>query len=74
MEKIASEENKSSLKQITLKVKKLPHFRGELPSYQSIWASGFDIRVQMESSQLTVKPLERVLVPTGLIFEIPAWF
>ncbi len=62
-----------SLQKIILKVKKLPHFKGSLPSYQSALASGFDIRSCL-SSPLTVKSLERVLVPTGLIFEIPAGF
>ena len=62
-----------TLQKITLKVKKLPHFKGKLPAYQSPSASGFDIRAQLKSP-LTVKSLERVLIPTGLIFEIPAGF
>lgn len=67
------EKRKQTFQEITLKVKKLPHFKGELPTYQSPLASGFDIRAQLESP-ITIKSLERVLIPTGLIFEIPAGF
>lgn len=55
---------------IDVKVKALPHFKGEWPAYQSKLASGFDVRAQL-ARPLTVKPGERVLVPTGLSFEIP---
>ena len=56
-----------------IRVKKLSHFKGVLPSYQSVSASGFDICAQLES-RVTIKPLERTLIPTGLIFEIPEGF
>ncbi len=39
-----------------MKIKTWPHFKGELPSYQSAGASGFDVRAQ---------------VPTALSFECP---
>ncbi len=58
---------------IALKVKKLSHFKGELPAYQSVWASGFDIRAQLELP-VTLSPLQRDAIPTGLIFEIPPGF
>ena len=64
-----SADSKGSVQQVTLKVKKLPHFKGELPSYASPLASGFDIRAQIPST-LVIYPGERVLVPTGLSFEI----
>jgi dUTP pyrophosphatase len=51
-------------------VKKLSHFKGELPRYQSSGASGFDVRAQL-SEPLVIKPGQRALVPTGLSFEIP---
>lgn len=65
--------NKQNLSRPVLKVKRLPHFKGEFPAYQSASASGFDIRAQIELS-LLIKPFSRVLVPTGLIFEIPEGF
>lgn len=55
---------------IPVKIKKLAHFKGELPKYQSTHASGFDVMAQLESS-IVIKPKERVMVPTGLSFEIP---
>lgn len=54
-----------------VKIKKWEHFKGELPAYQSAGASGFDVRAQLEGKTLTLKRGERVLVPTGLSFEIP---
>lgn len=55
---------------VALKVKKLAHFKGELPAYQSLLASGFDVRAQLDQS-LVLKPGERTMVPTALSFEIP---
>ncbi|WP_409480256.1 dUTP diphosphatase [Pseudobdellovibrio sp. HCB154] len=56
-----------------VKIKKWPHFKGELPVYQSHGASGFDVRAQLDQP-LTLKPMERALVPTGLTFEIPVGY
>lgn len=41
-----------------------------LPSYATPGSSGMDIRADLTES-LSLKPLERVLVPTGLFIEIP---
>ena len=57
-----------------MKIKKWPHFVGELPAYQSAGASGFDVRAQLEGKSLTLKKGERALVPTALSFEIPLGF
>lgn len=56
-----------------VKVKKLAHFKGVLPAYESAGASGFDVRAQL-TEPLTLKPGQRALVPTGLSFEIPVGF
>lgn len=56
-----------------VKIKKWPHFKGELPAYQSHGASGFDVRAQLDQA-ITLKPMERALVPTGLTFEIPVGY
>ena len=61
------------LSQVLLKVQKLAHFKGDMPSYQSAFASGFDVRAQI-SADVIIKPLERCLIPTGLVFEIPCGF
>ncbi len=54
---------------ISLKVKKLENFKGELPSYQTPLASGFDVRAQLANT-IILEPGQRYLVPTGLSFEI----
>lgn len=54
-------------------VKKLAHFKGALPAYETAHASGFDLRAQL-AEPLTLKPGERVMVPTGLAVEIPEGF
>lgn len=56
-----------------VKIKTWPHFKGELPQYQSNGASGFDVRAQI-LQPILLKPMERTLVPTGLTFEIPLGF
>ena len=58
------------MKKLNVKIKKLAHFKGELPAYQSAGASGFDVRAQI-SETLTLQPGQRAMVPTGLSFEIP---
>lgn len=56
-----------------VKVKTWPHFKGELPKYESAGASGIDVRAQIDQP-IVLKPMERILVPTGLTFEIPVGF
>lgn len=56
-----------------VKVRVWPHYKGELPAYQSTGASGFDVRAQLDQP-IVLKPMERTLVPTGLTFEIPNGF
>jgi dUTP pyrophosphatase len=58
-------------------VKTLPHYDQsfELPFYATEGAAGADIRASLpEKNTLIVRPGERVLVPTGLCFEIPQGF
>ena len=57
----------------TVKIKKLPHFKGRLPEYKSAGASGFDLRARLEKP-VALKPGQRALVPTGLSFELPPGF
>jgi len=54
-----------------LKVKRLPHGEGlELPSYATDGSVGLDLRAAVEKPVI-LKPLERALIPTGLVLEIP---
>ena len=41
-----------------------------LPEYATSGASGMDIRAHLEM-EVIVKPLERILIPTGLFIELP---
>jgi dUTP pyrophosphatase len=61
----------------TVKLKKLEHFDASLalPTYETKDAAGADIRACMENQdQIIIKPGQRVLVPTGLAFEIEPGF
>ncbi|MBK6937654.1 MAG: dUTP diphosphatase [Chitinophagaceae bacterium] len=44
-----------------------------LPSYATEGSSGMDVRASLES-EITLSPLERQLVPTGLFIELPVGF
>ncbi len=62
-----------SFQKVPLKVKTLPHFKGELPRYETAHASGLDVRAAI-SSTMIIKPFERAMIPTGLSVEIPPGF
>lgn len=44
-----------------------------LPQYETAHAAGMDMRAFIET-EITIKPLQRVLVPTGLFIELPIGF
>lgn len=44
-----------------------------LPTYQTEGSAGLDLRASLESSQI-IKPLQRLLIPTGLYIELPLGF
>lgn len=52
-----------------VKVKKL-NPKATLPAYQTEHAAAMDIHACLDAS-MTLQPLERAMVPTGLAFEIP---
>ena len=54
-----------------VKIKKLRETSWPLPHYESEGAAGMDIRAWVDGGSLTIKPMARVLVPTGLAMEIP---
>ncbi|MBQ0080050.1 MAG: dUTP diphosphatase [Alistipes sp.] len=45
----------------------------ELPQYATELSAGMDLRAAIESP-ITLSPLQRAIVPTGLFLEIPAGF
>lgn len=47
--------------------------RHALPEYQTAHAAGLDVRANL-TEPVTLKPLQRALVPTGLFVEIPVGY
>lgn len=45
----------------------------ELPSYETLCSAGMDLRANI-TEKITIKPLERALIPTGLFMELPIGF
>lgn len=46
----------------------------ELPSYGTFEAAGMDVRAFLPDGPVTIKPLQRVLIPTGLYMELPSGY
>ncbi|MBK8712578.1 MAG: dUTP diphosphatase [Niastella sp.] len=57
-----------------VEIKIINHSNNELPRYITEGASGMDVCAHLDLPQLELKPLERVLIPTGLFIEIPIGF
>lgn len=49
------------------------HSGHPLPQYETAHAAGMDLRAHVET-EITIKPLQRILVPTGLYMELPVGF
>ncbi|MDF7812971.1 dUTP diphosphatase [Hymenobacter sp. YC55] len=47
--------------------------RHPLPEYQTAHAAGLDVRANLPEP-ITLKPLQRALIPTGLFLEIPVGY
>ncbi len=46
----------------------------ELPNYQTEASAGMDLRANLPEGNVVLKPLQRVLIPTGLYIELPMGF
>ena len=53
-----------------MEVKVINKSKNALPHYETPLSAGMDLRAAMEQS-ITLAPLERALVPTGLYVELP---
>jgi dUTP pyrophosphatase len=53
-----------------MKIRIVNKSRHDLPAYSTIASSGMDVRANVENDIL-LKPLDRILVNTGLFLEIP---
>jgi dUTP pyrophosphatase len=56
-----------------MQVKVVNTSKHALPSYQTEYSAGMDLRAEL-ANPLKIKPMERVLVPTGLFIELPKGF
>lgn len=54
-----------------MKIHIVNHSRHQLPSYETIASAGMDLRAFLPDSEIVIKPLQRVLIPTGLFIELP---
>ncbi|MDE7093059.1 MAG: dUTP diphosphatase [Muribaculaceae bacterium] len=56
-----------------VKVKIINTSHHNLPEYATVDSAGMDVRANLESA-VTLKPLERKLIPTGLKVELPSGY
>ena len=56
-----------------MKVRIINKSKHQLPEYETAFSAGMDIRANIEES-VTLKPLERALIKTGLFIELPQGF
>ena len=60
-------------KRYTMRVKIINKSNNPLPDYATSYSAGMDLRANLTES-ITLKPLERALIPTGLFIELPAGY
>lgn len=53
-----------------MQIKIINHSEHVLPSYETAHAAGMDLRASIKE-EVVLKPLQRVLIPTGLHMELP---
>lgn len=57
----------------TIKIKIINHSANPLPEYATTGSAGMDIRASLDDP-LTLRSLQRFLVPTGLFIELPSGY
>lgn len=56
-----------------MQVKIINTSNNPLPAYETIYSAGMDLRANT-SEKMVLKPMQRLLVPTGLYIELPIGF
>ena len=56
-----------------MKVKVINTSKHPLPAYETLYSAGMDLRANLDEP-ITLEPLERTLVPTGLFIELPVGY
>ena len=60
--------------QVTINVKTLPNYEGlELPKYATEQSAGMDLLAAIDAP-ITLKPMERRAIPTGIAIALPAGY
>jgi dUTP pyrophosphatase len=57
-----------------LKVQIINRSSHQLPAYETISSAGMDIRAFLPDGEVVIKPLQRILIPTGIYMELPKGF
>mgnify|MGYP003646638811 CR=1 FL=1 len=70
LDKIEKESLNAVKENLKIKIKYINHSNNEEPSYKHLDDSGMDIRANLNKS-ITLKPGERMAIPTGLHYELP---
>ncbi|MBQ8773699.1 MAG: dUTP diphosphatase [Muribaculaceae bacterium] len=53
-----------------VKVKIINRSKHQLPTYETLFSAGMDVRANL-TTPITLQPMERTLVPTGLFIQLP---
>ncbi len=56
-----------------MEIKIVNHSKYDLPKYETVASAGMDLRANL-NTPVRMKPMERVLVPTGLFIELPVGY
>lgn len=54
-----------------MEVKIINKSDNKLPAYETASSAGMDLRAYLPDGSVTLKPMQRTLIPTGLFMEIP---
>ena len=54
-----------------MKLKIVNQSNNSLPAYETVNSAGMDLRAFLPEGPMTLEPMQRALVPTGLYMEIP---
>lgn len=56
-----------------MKIKIINRSANQLPSYETQYSAGMDLRASLEDT-VVVKPMQRLIIPTGIFIELPEGF
>lgn len=54
-----------------MEVKVINKSKNSLPNYETIASAGMDLRAHTENKRITLLPLERAIIKTGIYLELP---